>query len=91
MSLTIPQIAERWAERAEEVRTLPYDQALHRPSEWAVCVAASFRKAGGNPTREALDVVLADLAGAQDAIRAFLARQPEPDPVIKGQPFQRVR
>ena len=89
MSLPIQQIAERWEERAKEARTLPYDQVLHRPSEWGVCVAASFRKAGGNPTREAMDEVMAVLAGAQVAIRAFLARKPEPEPVIKGKPFRR--
>lgn len=91
MSLSLQQIAERWEERAEEARSLPYDQVLHRPSEWAVCVAASFRKAGGNPTREALGEVMAVLAGAQVAVRAFLARKPEPEPVIKGKPFQRIR
>ncbi|NMW23760.1 hypothetical protein HFP05_04920, partial [Rhodanobacter denitrificans] len=63
MSLGLQQITERWEERAEEARSLPYDQVLQRPAEWAVYVHASLRAAGSNPTREALDEVMAVLAG----------------------------
>lgn len=91
MSLGLQQIAERWEERAEEARSLPYDQVLQRPAEWAVYVHASLRAAGSNPTPETLDAALANLDGAQAAIRALLARTPEPDPVIKGPPLKRVR
>ena len=91
MSRDLQQIAERWEERAEEARSLPYDQVLQRPAEWAVYVHASLRAAGGNPTREALGESLANLEGAQVAIRAILARTPEPEPVIKGLPLKRGR
>jgi hypothetical protein len=89
MSLGLPQIAERWEQRAEEARSLPYDQVLQRPAEWAVYVHASLRATGSNPTREALGESLANLEGAQVAIRALLSRTPQPDPVIKGPPLKR--